>query len=201
MTEQDTTQQHTQTSDAKPVAPARGRFGGNREGGRDTKNQRRGGGRRDVRRKERVKPEYDHKIIAIRRVARVVAGGRRFAFSVTLVAGNRKGSVGVGLGKAGDTALAIEKAFRDAKKRMITVPLTKNRSIPFDVEAKYASSIVIINPAPDRGLIAGSSVRTVLEYAGITDVTSKILTRSKNQLNIARATIEALRPFIKKASR
>ncbi|MEX0931554.1 MAG: 30S ribosomal protein S5 [Candidatus Paceibacterota bacterium] len=193
--EQKTTEQ---TNVEKKPETTRRRFEGGARGGDDKKMRR---GRRDTRRKERVKPEFDHKIISIRRVARVVAGGRRFAFSVTLVAGNKKGSVGVGLGKAGDTALAIEKAFRDAKKRMITIPLTKNRSIPYDVQAKYASSTITIAPAPDRGLIAGSSVRTVLEFAGVTDVTSKILTRSKNQLNIARATITALEPFTKKVNR
>lgn len=143
-------------------------------------------------RKERVKPEFDQKIINIRRVTRVVAGGRRFSFSVALVAGNRNGQVGVGLGKAGDTSLAIEKAFRDAKRNMWKGKLTKNKSIPHEIEAKYSSSILRIIPAPGRGLIAGSSVRDVLELAGITDITAKILSRSKNKLNNARAAMKAL---------
>lgn len=143
-------------------------------------------------RKERVKPEFDQKILNIRRVTRVVAGGRRFSFSVALVAGNRNGQVGVGLGKAGDTSLAIEKAFRDAKRKMWKGKLTKNKSIPHEIEAKYASSVLRIIPAPGRGLIAGSSVRDVLELAGITDITAKILSRSKNKLNNARAAMKAL---------
>jgi len=152
------------------------------------KNMRRGGSRRP----ERVKPEFDQKILSMRRVTRVVAGGRRFSFSVALVAGNKKGLVGVGTGKAMDTALAIEKAFRDAKKNMRTVPFTKNMSVPHDTQAKYASSIVKIMPAPGRGMIAGGAVRSVLEFAGAKDVAGKILSRSKNALNNARATLKAL---------
>jgi small subunit ribosomal protein S5 len=166
-------------------AERRGGFGAPQGGFR--KNQRKA-----PQRKERVKPEFDQKIINIRRVTRVVAGGRRFSFSVALVAGNRKGQVGVGLGKAGDTSLAIEKAFRDAKRHMLKVKMTKTRSIPHEVGAKYSSSVLTVMPAPGRGLIAGSSVRDVLELAGITDITAKILSRSKNKLNNARAAIKAL---------
>lgn len=141
----------------------------------------------------RTKPEFDQKIISIRRVTRVVRGGRRFSFSVALVAGDKKGSVGVGIGKAGDTALAIEKALRDAKKHMITVKTTKSGSIEHEVEAKYTSSQVLLMPAPGKGIIAGSSARTVLELAGIKEVGGKLFTRSKNKINNAFATIEALR--------
>lgn len=148
--------------------------------------------RRPARRESRVKPEFDQKMINIRRVARVVTGGRRFSFSVAMVAGNRKGMVGVGLGKAGDTSMAIEKAFRDARKNMITVNLTKDMSIPHDITAKFSSSMVTLMPAPDRGMIAGSSVRTVLELAGVKDIGGKVRSGSKNQLNIARATVAAL---------
>jgi small subunit ribosomal protein S5 len=137
--------------------------------------------------------EFEQKIISIRRVTRVVAGGRRFSFSVAMVIGDGKGKVGVGIGKAGDTALAIEKAIRDAKKSMITVKLTKTKSIRHDVSAKYCASVVSILPAPGKGIVAGSSVRNVLELAGITDITAKIFSRSKNQLNNARATINALK--------
>lgn len=149
--------------------------------------------RRPQRRESRVKPEFDQKIISIRRVARVVAGGRRFSFSVALVAGNRKGSVGVGLGKAGDTSIAIEKALRDAKKNMVTVSLTKHGSVPHESEAKYSASRVLVIPAPGRGMVAGSSVRVVLELAGVKDVGAKIRSGSKNKINNARAAIEALR--------
>lgn len=122
-----------------------------------------------------------------------MAGGRRFSFSVAMVIGDKKGKVGVGIGKAGDTQLAIEKAIRDAKKHMITVPMNKDMHIPHDVHTKYASSEVMIQPAPGRGLVAGSSVRTVLELAGVKDVTAKIFSRSKNKLNNARAAVEALK--------
>lgn len=132
-------------------------------------------------------------MINIRRVARVVAGGRRFSFSVAIIIGNRKGKVGVGLGKAGDTTLAIDKAVRDAKKNMLTISLTKDSSIAHDISAKYCASRVSLIPAPGRGLVAGSSVRPVLELAGVTNVIAKINSGSKNGLNNARAAIEALR--------
>ena len=169
--------------------PQRGRGGNN-----NRRNQRRGrrGGRQ-----ERVRPEFDQKIVSIRRVVRVMGGGRRFSFSVSMVIGDKKGKVGVGVGKAGDTQLAIEKAVRNAKKNMIVVPMTKEGHIPHDVHVKYASSEVMIMPAPGRGLVAGSSVRTVLELAGVKDVTAKIFSRSKNKLNNARAAVEALKQLKK----
>jgi len=159
------------------------------------------GGRRPRRggRQERVKPEFDQKIVSIRRVTRVMAGGRRFSFSVSMVIGDKKGNVGVGIGKAGDTQLAIEKAVRDAKKNMLQVPMDAEGRIPHDVHVKYASSEVMIMPAPGRGLVAGSSVRTVLELAGVKDVTAKIFSRSKNKLNNARAAVEALKELKMKA--
>lgn len=148
--------------------------------------------RRPSRRPERAKQEFDNKTLSIRRVTRVVAGGRRFSFSIAMVIGDKKGRVGVGIGKAGDTPIAIDKAMRDAKKSMVLIPLTKNGSIAHPVESKYASARVSVMPAPGKGVIAGSAVRTVLELAGIKEVSSKILSRSKNKLNIARATIKAL---------
>jgi len=148
-------------------------------------------------RPERTKPEFDQKIISIRRVVRVMGGGRRFSFSVAMVIGDKRGKVGVGIGKAGDTQLAIEKAIRDAKKHMIIVPMNKDSHIPHDVHVKYASSEVMMMPAPGRGLVAGSSVRTVLELAGVKDITAKIFSRSKNKLNNARAAVEALKQLKK----
>lgn len=143
-------------------------------------------------RQEKFKPEFDQKILGIRRVTRVMAGGRRFSFSVSMVAGDRKGRVGVGLGKGTDTAVAIEKAFNSAKKNMTRLPLTKDRSTPHRVHAKYGSSEVLIMPAPGKGLVAGGAVRSVLDLAGVHDVSAKILTRSKNALNNARACMKAL---------
>lgn len=149
--------------------------------------------RRGARERVDRRPEFDQKIIGIRRVVRVMAGGRRFSFSVAMVLGDKKGRVGVGIGKAGDTALAIQKAVRSGKKHMFTVSRTKTGSIPHNTEAKYGASVVEIRPAKGRGLVAGAAARTVLELAGVTDITAKILTRSKNKINIARATIIALK--------
>ena len=162
-------------------------------GGGEEKKGLRKNSRRIVRRADRTRSEFLQKIISIRRVTRVVSGGRRFAFSVAMVLGDKKGRVGVGTGKATDTALAIEKAIRQAKKNMITIKTTKTMSISHDVRYKYGGSDVQILPAEGRGLVAGSSVRTVLELAGIKDVTSKIFSRSKNKLNNAQATLEALK--------
>ncbi|MEK7063772.1 MAG: 30S ribosomal protein S5 [Patescibacteria group bacterium] len=182
-----------------PRGPARrgGGRGGDRGGGR-------GGGRGGDRgrggrapRRDAPKSEFDQKIIQLRRVSRVVAGGRRFSFSATVVAGDRKGRVGVGIGKGGDTALAVDKAFRDAKRKMIRVRTTEGMSIAHEVTAKNSSGIVEIRPAPDRGIVAGSSVKVVLELAGLKDLTSKILSGSKNKLNIARAAIDALQKLKK----
>ena len=180
--------------DGQPAQFHRDNFRGGQKqrkdsGGRGGNRGRRGG------RFERAKPEFDQKIVNIRRVTRVMAGGRRFSFSVAVVAGNRNGKVGVGLGKASDTSLAIEKAFRNAKKNMVMIKRDKNLSIPHEVSARFCTSQVFIKPAKGKGIVAGSSARNVLDLAGITDVSSKVLSRSKNKINIARATILALREF------
>lgn len=150
-------------------------------------------GRKKGPRERDSRSEFAQKVIDIRRVARVMAGGRRFSFSVALVLGDKNGGVGVGVGKALDTALAIEKAVRDAKKNMIRVKRTSSFSIPHEVKGKFSSSRVFMAPAPGRGLIAGSSVRNVLELAGITDVAAKLFSRSKNKINNARVAIKALK--------
>lgn len=161
------------------------------DSGAKNNDKRRGKRTRRVRR-PRVRSEYENKILGIRRVTRVVAGGRRFSFSVTMVVGNGKGEVGIGLGKAADTALAIEKATNNAKKNMITVPLTADFSIPHEVEVKQNAAHILLIPTPGKGFKAGSAVRTVLELAGVKHVSAKILSRSKNPLNNSRATITAL---------
>ncbi len=157
---------------------------GGRSGGRDGN-------------RERVKPEFDSKIIDIRRVTRVTSGGRRMNFSVAVVAGDRKGRVGVGLGKSIDTASAVEKATREAKKNLIKVVLSPQMTIPHAVEAKYASAIIKLFPARGRGVVAGSSARAVIELAGIRDICAKFLSGSKNRLSNARAAIEALKKLNK----
>ena len=147
------------------------------------------------------KPEFDQKILDIRRVTRVVAGGRRFSFSVALVAGDRKGSVGLGLGKAGDTSLAINKALRNAKKNMVKLKLTKTMSIPHEIKAKFSSSTVVLYPNKGHGLVAGSVVRDIVKLAGMKDITGKILSSSKNKLNNAKAVMLALSSISSKYSK
>lgn len=155
-------------------------------------------GKRNMRRE---KPEFDQKLLDLARVTRVVKGGRRFRFRATLVIGDRKGRVGVGVAKGADVSDSIQKAFNDAKKSMITVKLSEN-TIPHDVEMKKGSAKVLLKPASKgRGVIAGGAVRAVVDLAGIKDIVSKSLGTS-NKLNVARATIEALKslkaPRIKK---
>ena len=174
---------------ARRTGSGGGRGGGSRGGGGGKDGGRRGGSRG---RGDRPRPEFDQKSIDVRRVARVVAGGRRFSFSVAMIAGDRKGKVGVGTGKAGDISMAMDKAAKDAKKHMVTIKLTKTNSISHQVMAKSSSALVELIPAPRRGLVAGSAVRNVLELAGVTDVSAKIFSGSKNKLNMARATIKAL---------
>jgi small subunit ribosomal protein S5 len=103
----------------------------------------------------------------------------------------------VGLGKAGDTSLAIDKATRHAKKNMIKVTLSPQMTIPHAVEAKFSSAMVMLMPAKGRGVVAGSAVRNVIEHAGIKDICGKLLSGSKNKLNIARATVKALEQLSK----
>lgn len=204
MTEtQTTTETEATTPEVVPTTPPASEAGAQPDarapqGDRRSAMRGRGrGGRSPRARAPRERSEFEQTTLDVRRVARVMAGGRRFSFSVTVVIGDKKGRVGVGIGKGADTALAIDKAVRDAKKHLITVPLTKNGSIPHDISAKYSSSTVTIMPSPGRGIVAGSAMRVVLEYAGVTDVIAKILTRTKNKLTIARATVEALKTIAK----
>lgn len=152
-----------------------------KKGGDD--DRRSGGSRQD---------EFDAEVIDVRRVTRVIAGGRRFSFRVAAVAGNHQGKVGVGLGKANDISDAIGKAINDAKKNAIKVEMTDNNSIPYEVNARYNASEVNMYPAPGRGLVSGSSVRDVVRLAGLNDVSTKLISRTKNKLNNARAAVAAL---------
>lgn len=147
---------------------------------------------------DRPKPEFDQKVLDIRRVTRVVAGGRRMSFAVAMVIGDGKGSVGLGTGKGADTAIAINKALKSARKAMIKVKLTKDASLPHEIYAKYTTSKVMIMPNRGKGLVAGSAVRDVLSIAGIKNVTSKIYSGSKNKLNNGRAAMMALSQLAEK---
>ncbi len=145
--------------------------------------------RRRTRRRE--KPEFETRLLDLARVTRVVKGGRRFSFRATVVIGDRKGRVGVGVAKGLDVSSAMQKAANDAKKNMITVPLTRG-TIAHDIFVKDGSAKVLMKPsAPGRGVIAGGAVRTVIDMAGIRDIVTKSLGTS-NKLNVARAAIVAL---------
>lgn len=142
---------------------------------------------------EKKVSEFKEKVLDLRRVTRVVAGGKRFRFRATAVIGDENGNVGVGIAKGLDVAQAVEKAKADAKKNLITFPL-KNRTIPYETEAKFSAAKIIIKPAKDgHGLKAGGAVRAVLLLAGVKDATAKCLGRTKNKLTNALATIEALK--------
>ena len=150
--------------------------------------------RKQFMRQPQEKPEFDQKVLDVRRTARVVAGGRRFSFRATVVVGNHTGKVGIGIGKGPNVASAVEKAVFQAKKNIIVVPLNDIKTIPHEVEAKFTAAHVILKPAKEgRGLIAGGPVRVIANMSGIKNLTAKILGRTVNKLNNGRATIEALK--------
>lgn len=137
--------------------------------------------------------QWQEKMLELRRVTRVVAGGKRMSFRVVVVIGDQKGKVGVGVAKGKDVAKATEKAVFQAKKEVFEVPI-QNGTIPSQVYAKHSSAKIIIKPArKGRGLIAGGASRIVLSFAGIKDATAKNLGRTTNKLTNAVATIKALK--------
>jgi small subunit ribosomal protein S5 len=140
------------------------------------------------------KSEFQDKVLEVRRVTRVMAGGKRFSFRVTVVVGDKNGRVGLGIAKGHDVATAVQKAKRQAEKSVFTVALKDKRTVGFDVESKFGAARVRIKPArPGHGLIAGGTVRAVLELVGVKDVSAKILGRTKSKISNALATIEALK--------
>ncbi len=137
--------------------------------------------------------EFKEKVLDLRRVTRVVAGGKRFRFRATVVIGDEKGRVGVGIDKGLNVAQSVDKAKISARKKLINVPIF-GTTIPHEVEAKFSAAKVIIKPAPaGHGLKAGGAVRQVLLLAGVRDASAKCLGRTKNKLTNALATIEALK--------
>lgn len=171
-------------------------FGGGQGGARSFGPGGAGGQNRGPRRDgktmaDRVK-DVDQKILDIRRVTRVVAGGRRMSFAVSMIIGDKNGVVGVGTGKGTDTAVAIGKALKDAKKNAIKVKRTKTMSIPHQVNAKYCASQVTLFPNNGKGLVVGAAIRDIAVIAGIKDLSGKVVSGSKNKLNTARAVIKAL---------
>lgn len=161
--------------------------------------QGKGKGRRRPSRKPKEKPEFDQQIVDLARVTRVTKGGKQMSFRCCVLIGDRKGRVGYGIQKGTDVQIAVEKAVRQAKKRMIRVPLVKD-TLPHAITAKFKAAKVLLKPAPKgTGIIAGSVIRTVLEMAGVPNASSKMLGKTNNKINNVKATFEALEGFKVKA--
>jgi len=140
-----------------------------------------------------AKDEFETKLLDLARVTRVTGGGKRLRFRAVVVAGDRKSKIGIGIDKGKDVSQAIEKATARAKKSLINVVIVDG-TIPHQVEAKVGPAVILLKPQRrGRGLVAGGAVRAICDLAGIKNISSKILSGSKNKLNNARATMEALK--------
>ena len=139
------------------------------------------------------KVEWSERVVSIQRVTKVVKGGKKLSFRAVVVVGDENGQVGVGVGKASEVITAVRKGVTDAKKNIVSVPLTKSDSIPHKTDGRFGAAKLVLRPsAPGSGVIAGGSIRTVLEIAGVKNILSKQL-GSNNLLNNARATINGLK--------
>ena len=148
--------------------------------------------RRDKKENFEKKDELEKKTVAINRITKVVKGGRKMRFSALVVIGDKKGKVGVGMGKGAEVSIAIEKANVDAKRNMIDISL-KETTIPHEVIGKFEKTKVIMMPAPKgTGIIAGGSVRSLVELVGIEDITTKLY-GSNNPINCVKATLDGLK--------
>ena len=136
--------------------------------------------------------KFIERLIKISRVTKVTKGGKKLSFRAVVVVGGEQGQVGVGVGKAGDVITSVRKAVTDGRKNVITVPLTSSNSIPHKIDGRFGAAKLVLRPsAPGSGVIAGGSIRTVLELAGVKNILSKQL-GSNNLLNNARATVNGL---------
>lgn len=184
----------------KPRPANAGRNRDNSRGGADNKSGDRKRAPRGKFNREEKKDEFDQRILDLARVTRVMAGGKRMNFRACVAIGDRKGSVGVGVGKGADVTMAINKAVNRAKKTMIKV-VTVNDTIPHEVLNSEGAATIIFKPARQgRGVIAGGVVRVILELAGVKNVSSKMLGGSNNKINNARCAIAGL-AMLRKPSR
>lgn len=141
---------------------------------------------------DRERSEFDQKVVEVKRVTRVVAGGKRMRFRALVVIGDHKGRVGLGLRKGSDVSESVNKAVNAAKKNLVTLPLV-NETIPHEMKVKYKSSVLMLKPArPGTGVIAGGAVRSVMELAGVKNVVSKML-GSNNKVNNIKAIFSAFK--------
>ncbi len=148
---------------------------------------------RQIRRPPKPKDDFESKLLDLARVTRVSAGGKRLRFRAVIISGDKKGRIGVGVAKGKDVAQAVEKATRLAKKNLLQIPIVED-TIPHSVEAKSGPALVLLKPQKrGRGLVAGGTVRVICTLAGIKNISSKIIGRTRNKLNNARATIKALK--------
>jgi small subunit ribosomal protein S5 len=147
----------------------------------------------------KTESEFNQSLLDISRVTRVVAGGKRLSFRATVAIGSKSGhKIGIGIGKGADVSQAIEKAVSQARNQMIEISV-KGNTIPFEVKSKYKAAEVILKPSQKgKGIIAGGAVRNLLKLANINDVTAKVLSKTSNAINNARATIQALQQLTTK---
>jgi small subunit ribosomal protein S5 len=145
------------------------------------------------RNKKEIKSEFDSKLLSLDRVTRVTSGGKKLRFRACMILGNKKGKIGLGLAKGKDVSQAMEKAEKKAKKNMFEIPYMED-SIHHEIQAKFEASVVLLRPQKKgKGIIAGGPVRVICNLAGIKNISSKILSRSKNKINNAKATMKALK--------